>query len=81
MRPTAIDERRLRDGAAAFALPVPSSRESVLAQIESLGDAIRALQSLDDLGSPEANKRADDEMLLLQKRRDALRQQLKLDAS
>lgn len=79
MKPTTIDERRLRDGAAATALPVPSSRESALAQIETLDDAICALQSLDDLGSPEANARADEEMLLLQKRRDALRQQL--DAS
>ena len=59
MTPTAIDQRRLRDGAAALAASVdPAGTIVELAQqIETVSAGIAAMQSLDDLG-PEANARA-----------------------
>jgi hypothetical protein len=59
MTPTAIDQRRLRDGAAALAASVePAGTIDGLAQqIETVSAGIAAMQSLDDLG-PEANVRA-----------------------
>lgn len=58
-------ERRLRMGREATA-----SREATL---EQLSDAILAMQSLDDLGSPEANQAAWKEMCALQERYEALK--------
>lgn len=41
-------------------------------QIDALTNEILRLQSLDDLGSPEANETAWQRMLSLQRRRDEL---------
>ena len=59
MTPTVIDQRRLRDGAAALAASVePAGTLDELAkQIETVSAGIAAMQSLDDLG-PEENARA-----------------------
>jgi hypothetical protein len=45
-------------------------------QLVELTDAIAAMQSLDDLGSPEANQKAWDDMLELQKRHEKLRKEI-----
>lgn len=72
-RPTRRDERRLRDGATAAALPAdPQTAEEIRSQLVTLHDGICALQSTDDLGSPEANQRTWDDMLALQERHKAL---------
>ena len=55
---TAIDRRRLNDGDEAMGLSQPETVEELEAYISQLGDGIAALQSLDDLGSEEANNRA-----------------------
>lgn len=75
--PSMIDQRRLRDGAAALEA---SSREGKTAdeirrQIELIHDGIAALQSLDDLG-PEANERAYQDERALWKRLKALEARL-----
>lgn len=69
---TAADRRRLGDGKRAMALKEPRSAAAMRAQIESLDDAVLAMQSLDDLGSPEANNLADAGMMELQRRRGRL---------
>lgn len=68
---TARDERRLRDGASALREPTnyeAMSIKELRALRERLGDGARALQSMDDLGSPEANQRAWADMQELMKR-------------
>lgn len=63
-----VDKRRLEKGAAAFALPEPTTEQELKDTIGVLHDAIAALQSLDDLGSDQANQQAwDDQLLLYQK--------------
>jgi hypothetical protein len=64
--PTTIDERRLRDGAAAKKLSEPVSEAEIRQQLQQLHRAICAMQSLDDLGSDEANQRAWDDMMELE---------------
>lgn len=56
--PTARDRERLKKGDVALALGDPHSNREVLQQLEVLHAGIAALQSLDDLGSTWANKRA-----------------------
>jgi hypothetical protein len=56
--PTARDRERLKKGDAALALGDPQSNREVLQQLEVIHAGIAALQSLDDLGSTWANKRA-----------------------
>lgn len=63
---TAVTQRRLREGAKALSSGPPS--------IEELGDAVAAMQSLDDLGSPEANQRAMEVLDELMRRYDARRE-------
>ena len=62
--PTKLDMRRLNDGAKASRLLAqdPKTIDECRSQIEELSDAIAAMQSLDDLGSAEANQRAMDDM-------------------
>lgn len=48
------DVIRLAKGAAALALPEPTPEEMHW-QLLTLGEALAAMQSLDDLGSDEAN--------------------------
>ena len=52
------------------------ARQQLEAQIETISWDILSLQSLDDLGSPEANNQADDKMRRLQKERDELEKKL-----
>jgi len=53
------------------------NREQAKAEIDRLTNEILRLQSLDDLGSPEANDAAWREMVSLQKLRDELERQWK----
>ena len=52
------------------------ARQQLEAQIETISWDILSLQSLDDLGSPEANNQADDKMRRLQQERDELEKKL-----
>lgn len=52
------DVFRLAKGAAALALPEPRTLEDMRAQLPVLSEAVCAMQSLDDLGSDEANRKA-----------------------
>lgn len=74
--PTKIDQRRLRDGEAASNLPKPFSIQEMRRQLVILHNAICAMQSLDDLGSVEANKKAWNDMLALSQRYDTLKENL-----
>lgn len=69
-----IDQRRLNDGASAGALSEPQTLAEAKAKLERLGDAVAAMQSLDDLGSPEANKAAMADADALMRRYLDLRQ-------
>lgn len=55
---TPRDISRLAKGYAASNLCPVSSLEAKLKQLDQLHEAICAMQSLDDLGSPEANHAA-----------------------
>lgn len=71
-----IDQRRLRDGARALALPKPKTIgemiEEMERQLEVMRDGLAALQSLDDLGSSKANEKAWDDLLTLHKRYETI---------
>ena len=76
--PSAIDQRRLRDGATALDV---SSRpaetiDAVRSQLEVVVAGIAALQSLDDLG-PETNERASRDEQELWKRMKVFELRLK----
>jgi len=71
-----VTKRRLADGEQAGALAEPATDAEIEAQLNILHDGIAALQSLDDLGSNEANQRAWNDMLALQKKYARLRQKL-----
>jgi hypothetical protein len=73
---SAIDQRRLRDADAALILPQPETQKQLLLQLNMVRDAIAALQSLDDLGSSEANALANSKMHVLQEKYDRLKVQL-----
>lgn len=68
------NERRLRTALKAFALTIDLSADlpELYAMRDTLSDGIRALQSLDDLGTPAANDQAWNDMLELQRRRDTV---------
>lgn len=68
-----VERRRLRDGSRALRLPEPRTPGAARRQIDVLLDGARALQSLDDLGSPAANKRAWRAMEWLLRKADRLR--------
>ena len=76
--PSAIDQRRLRDGATALEVSArqPETIDEVRQQISTVHDGIAALQSLDDLG-PEANERAERDQQELWKRMKVLERRLK----
>jgi hypothetical protein len=78
--PTLLDQRRLRDGARALASSEPSGSDVAAwrAHVEALGDAVAAMQSLDDLGSTEANNQAWSDMLALQEKWEAAKAQLRV---
>jgi hypothetical protein len=79
--PTPVDRRRLRDGAEALALPEPRTLDEMKAQLQALMDGAVALQSTDDMGSPEANERVWKDMMELQRRHEALKRRIeKLEA-
>ena len=75
--PGRVDRRRLRDGAEALALPEPKTLKEMETQLQALWDGAVALQSTDDMGSPEANKQVYDDMLELQRRAQALEKKIK----
>jgi hypothetical protein len=74
--PTKIDKRRLQDGEKASSLTEPQTEQEIRQQLEILADGIRALQSLDDLGSEAANDAAWEDMLALQRKYDRLKKKL-----
>lgn len=74
--PSLVDQRRLRDGAAAMALGEPRTRAELEATITSIEDGIRALQSTDDLGTDEENEACWQDMLTLERRLERYRTQL-----
>ena len=76
---SATTKRRLDDGARALDLGtnLPTKLVDLEHLLGSLHDGIAALQSLDDLGSDEANQAAWDDMLVLQKRYDLVEKQIK----
>lgn len=74
--PNSVDRRRLRDGAGALALPEPKTLEEMKAQLQVLWDGAVALQSTDDLGSPEANEKTWNDMLELQQRAQTLEKRI-----
>jgi hypothetical protein len=76
-KPSAIDQRRLQDGERAITSTeqLPGTLDEVKQQLAYVGDAIAALQSLDDLG-PEANERASRDQQILWQRYNALEQRL-----
>ena len=69
---------RLKKGAAALALPEPTTVEAMRERLPILHEAICAMQSLDDLGSKAANEQADADGLELQRRYRAVEQRLEL---
>ena len=77
--PSAIDQRRLRDGASALEVSSQAAEtiEEVRRQLGVVHDGIAAMQSLDDLG-PEANERASRDEQELWKRLKTLEQRLAL---
>ena len=72
-----IDRRRLRDGAEAFALSEPQTLEEMEKTLQALWQGAVALQSTDDMGSPEANESVWNDMLELQRRAEALEKKIK----
>jgi hypothetical protein len=76
--PSAVDQRRLRDGARALAgSDTPGqTADELRRQIDSVAAGIAAMQSLDDLG-PEGNARALEDQKALWDRLRELEQLLK----
>jgi hypothetical protein len=76
--PSVIDQRRLRNGAAALDVSSQPAEtiDDLRGQIEVVHDGIAALQSLDDLGA-EANARAYLDEQELWKRMKVLEERLK----
>lgn len=77
---SAVTKRRLRDGQSALetsSKPLPKTIQDLTDLRNKLHDGIAAPQSLDDLGSEEANQEAWDNMLALQRRYDIVVAKLK----
>lgn len=66
---SAVDRRRLDDGARALAAVEPALDDTLAWRryVEELQSAVAAMQSLDDLG-PDANKKAWNDLLALQEK-------------
>ncbi len=75
--PSQVDRRRLRDGAEALTLPEPQTLKEMERTLQALWDGAVALQSTDDMGSPEANQQVWNDMLELQKRAQTLEKKIK----
>jgi len=75
--PSAVDLRRLRDGARALEMSVEPGKtaDEIRGQIRAVHDGLAALQSLDDLG-PEANAKAYADEQELWKRMKTLEDRL-----
>jgi hypothetical protein len=77
---SAVTRRRLNDGQQALETsknPLPESIQGLTELRNQLHDGIAALQSLDDLGSEQANQQAWDDMIALQVRYDEVTTKLK----
>lgn len=72
-----VDRRRLKDGAEAMALSEPQTLEEMERTLQALWQGAVALQSTDDMGSPEANEAVWNDMLELQRRAQALEKKIK----
>jgi len=75
--PSQVDRRRLRDGAEALSLSEPQTLKEMERTLQALWDGAVALQSTDDMGSPEANQQVWNDMLELQRRAEALEKKIK----
>lgn len=74
------DAIRLRDGANAIQIldePDPETIEGLQAKLNVVMGGAMALQSLDDLGSKEANDAAWEDMLTLERKANALEEKIK----
>ena len=74
-----LTHRRLRDGERAMTASEnldQLDRESLRTLRFDLENAVLAMQSLDDLGSEDANNKAWNDMLELQKRLDTVKRML-----
>lgn len=78
--PTWEDRRRLGDGWLAMAYPNPKTADQAEKAIEIVHNGIRALQSTDDLGHPNLNKKAWNMMLALQEKAKDIEKFLKKKA-
>ncbi len=72
-----ITKRRLQDGTNALAAKKPKSLPELRAYVEQLRDALAAMQSLDDLGSPSLNAAAMADHDEIMRRWKAAEKQLK----
>jgi len=79
MKHSAVTKRRLNDGARAIALDIETSDDldALKSYKSELHDGIAALQSLDDLGSEDANNAAWNDMLELQRRHGIVEKRIK----
>jgi hypothetical protein len=70
MKYSSVTTRRLGDGERALKRPFPTTdnKNELRAYRDEIHAGIAALQSLDNLGSEQANQAAWDDMLELQKR-------------
>lgn len=72
-----IDQQRLATGSRAMRLAPARTLAAKKGQLAQLWDAARAMQSLDDLGSPAANEKAMRDMDELMRRAQALEQEIR----
>lgn len=72
-----VTRRRLEDGERAMALPLPKTKEYAVDYVAAMHDGAVALQSLDDLGV-ELNKKAEADMMELERRAKKVKKQFKL---
>ena len=76
-----VTKRRLRDGETAAAVPTEDLGNLTLAQLQTLRqtvfDGALAMQSLDDLGSAEANEAAWLDYLALEQKLKLLDEEIK----
>ncbi len=70
---TPRDQQRLQKGADAKLLPEPKTEAEARRVIVELTDAVLAMQSLDDLGSFQANQKAWGDLCDLEHRLETLK--------
>lgn len=68
-----MNERKMREGREAQDLNEPQTAEEARKVLDQLYSAVVAMQSLDDLGSPEANAEAWDNMCALNQRYERIK--------